>query len=201
MMFPFDGVCEQIVRALEDRNWTVPDISVEFDVYGSGEQKYRMVRTVTGEDFRLYFGRPQARHGSWNDTAAISQINIPLLELSVYDDESGPTLATYVGNDWDADKVEFVSSSKINSKLSGERRLYLKYRATCHCGSTRGARFPGIGMLMDPLAQAALGHTHEGRRSPLLVADNDLGREYDAEAGDAVTLRTDDVYNDVATWR
>ena len=35
--FPFDEVAEKIVRAIEKRNWKVPGITVEFDIYGSGE--------------------------------------------------------------------------------------------------------------------------------------------------------------------
>ena len=37
--FPFDEIAENIVRALEKRNWNVPGIEVEFDTYGSGEAK------------------------------------------------------------------------------------------------------------------------------------------------------------------
>ena len=70
--FPFDEVCEQIVRALEERNWSVPGITVDFDVYGTGDEKYRLVRHIKGDDFKLWFCRPQALMGRWNDTAAVT---------------------------------------------------------------------------------------------------------------------------------
>ena len=55
--FPFDEIAENIVRALEKRNWNVPGIEVEFDTYGSGEAKYKYVKRITGKDFILYFMR------------------------------------------------------------------------------------------------------------------------------------------------
>jgi hypothetical protein len=66
--FPFDEVCETIVRELEKRNWQVYGIKVEFDNYGSGEQRLRMVRYIEGKDFKLYFSRKQRtmEGGSWN---------------------------------------------------------------------------------------------------------------------------------------
>lgn len=165
--FPFDEVCEQIVRELEKRNWQVPGIEVDFHEYGRGAQKYRAVSRVVGLDFALRFGRVQQRlPGDWNDTAAVTGINIPKKELHVYNDESGPTFYLYVGNNWEGDREQFVNGSKVNSKLYGEPRMYLRYHGACRC--TRG--FGGY---------SDLEHTHRGSRPPLLVHDNDLGREYE----------------------
>ncbi|MBI5044842.1 MAG: hypothetical protein HZC02_02865 [Candidatus Levybacteria bacterium] len=165
--FPFDEVCEQIIRELEKRNWKVPGIEVDFHEYGRGAQRYSAVSHVTGIDFTLRFGRKQRRlPGDWNDTAAVTGINIPMEELHVYDDESGPTFYLYVGNNWEADRERFVNGSKVNSKLNGEPRTYLQYKGACRC--TRG--FGGY---------SDLDHTHPGKRPPLLVHDNDLGREYE----------------------
>ena len=203
--FPFDEVCEQIVRALEERNWNVPGITVDFGVYGSGAEKYRTVRTIKGEDFKLWFCRVQARMGKWNDTAAITEIIIPEKELHVYDDESGPTYIVYAGLDWESDKGWFFTSSKVNSKLRGEPRQYLKYKAGCNCSRTNGASFPAIGFLTaaltdDTQATARMHHTHSGQRSPLLIHDNDLDREYDPEEGEIQAYRTEDVFAEFTQW-
>jgi hypothetical protein len=139
--FPFDEVCEQIVRALEERNWSVPGISVDFDVYGTGAQKYRCVRYIKGDDFKLWFCRIQANMGSWNDTAAVTEIVIPQKELHVYEDESGPTYYEYVGKNWDVHKESFLKDGKINSKLRGQPRTHIKYEGGCDCQATAGASF------------------------------------------------------------
>ena len=146
--FPFDEVCEQIVRALEERNWRVPGIKVEFDTYGRGTRQYRLVRYIKGDDFRLWFCRVQANMGDWNDTAAINEIVIPGKDLRVYEDESGPTLYVYVGRNWRRDREAFINHSKVNSKLMGEPRTYLKYSGSCDC---RAAGTP---------------HAHNRRRPP-----------------------------------
>jgi hypothetical protein len=132
--YPIDEVCEKIIRQLEIHNWRVPGIQVEFDEYGTGEEKYRLVRTVSGDNFKLWFCRVQRRLGHYNDTAAVNVLNIPKMELSVYEDGSGPTFYYYVGSDWRKDKNAFVNCSKVNSKLNKEPRMYL-----CYSGRSNGA--------------------------------------------------------------
>lgn len=167
--FPFDEVAEKIVRELEKRNWQVPGISVDFDVYGSGEEKYRLVRHIRGMDFKMHFCRVQhTMYGSrYNDTAAVTKIVIPQQELHVYDDESGPTYYRYVGGDWEKDRERFMNGSKVHSKLYGEPRIYLQYTGV-----------------------------HSGRRSPLLVHDNDLNREYEPEGDDPIRLKTKGMFEE-----
>lgn len=128
-IFPFDAACEQIVRELEARNWNVPGVTVEFNTYGSGEEKYRHVSRIRSEDFELWFCRSQGRlgDGHWNDIAAVTKLNIPLRELHVYEDRSGPTFYLYVGKNWKRDREKFMKSLKVNSKLYNEPRMYLKY--------------------------------------------------------------------------
>lgn len=185
--FPFDSTCEQIVHELERRNWQVPGIDVEFHEYGSGEEKYRAVNYIKGQDFKLWFCRMQRTiaGGRWNDTAAVTEIVIPKKELHVYKDESGPTFYLYVGNNWEADRERFMSSSKVNSKLHGEPKLYLQYHGECHCQG-------------DGLSDSVQGmrHTHPGRRPPLLAHTNDLGREYDPEGDEPKLFRTAEVMNE-----
>lgn len=203
--FPFDEVCEQIVRSLEARNWNVPGLTVDFDVYGTGMQKYRFVQYIKGGDFKLWFCRTQANMGAWNDIAAVAEIIIPQKELHVYQDESGPSYYVYAGKDWDSDKERFLNEHKVNSKLRGKPRTYLKYGAGCDCRATAGASFSATDYMSaflsgDAKKLAALNHTHPGRRSPLLVHDNDLGREYEPEGEEATVYRTNDVLAEFTQW-
>ncbi len=201
--FPVDEVCEQIVRELEQRNWKIPGMTVEFDTYGTGDQKMTLVRKLTGDDFQIRFGRPQGKlpGDHYNNTAAVSEINVPQKELNVYDDESGPTLYLYVGNDWDTDREKFVNGSKVLSKLNGEPKTYLCYSGGCDCGATDGALFDTIGLITahltrDAAALARMHHTHSGRRPPLLVHTNDLDRDYDPEGDEPRVFKTAEVMDD-----
>lgn len=170
--FPFDEVAEKIVRALEKRNWKVPGINVEFDIYGSGEAKYQLVRCITGENFKLYFCRGQGRLNSrWNDTAALCTVYIPKEILEVYEDESGPSYYLYVGNDWEADKEWFMNSIKVHSKLYHEPRRYLRYSGDTYC-----------------------------RRAKELVTDNDLGREYSPKVGEPFRINLEQKFNEMIAW-
>lgn len=170
--FPFDEVSEKIVRALEKRNWEVPGISVEFDYYGSGEAKYKMVRYITGDDFKLYFSRFQGRLDEhWNNTAALHSVCIPHQILEVFDDESGPNYYLYVGDNWEADKNWFMNSIKVNSKLNKEPRRYLPYSGRTYC-----------------------------RRAKELFANNDLDREYSPEGNEPVSLNLEAKFNEFTKW-
>lgn len=172
--FPFDEVCEQIVRELEKRNWKVPGIDVEFRDYGSGAQKFRAVSQIKNRDFKLWFSRIQRTMpgGRWNDIAAVSQIVIPKKELNVYGDESGPTFYLYVGDDYERDCEKFMNGSKVLSRLYNEPRMYLEYK----------------GAWSNPAC-----YIHPGKRPPLLVHTNDLGREYDPEGDEPEVFHTDEV--------
>lgn len=175
--YPVDEVCEQIVRELEKRNWDIPSLEIDFSTYGTGDSKFRYVNEIKGKNFKLYFGRKQGSipNSNFNDVAAIHELTIPQKQLHIYDDESGPTFYVYVGSDYKNDQDEFFGHSKVHSKRRGEPRKYLQYGGVCNCGST------------------SMEHTHPGRRPPLLVHDNDLGREYDPEEGDALSYRTSEV--------
>lgn len=179
--FPFDEVSERIVRALEARNWNVPGIRVTFRTAGDGVSQ--MVDSIAGDGFRLWFCRVQRSMGHWNDTAAVTELAIPGRELHVHDNEDGPTYYVYVGGNWSADKERFISYGKVNSKLNREPRMYLRYKGQCGCGGARG-----------------MAHTHRGRRSSLLVHDNDLGREYDPEGDEPRSYRTDQVFAAFTRW-
>lgn len=172
--FPFDSACEAIVRELEKRNWQVPGISVSFYDYGSGDLKFRKVDTVSGEDFKIWFCRVQGRiaDSHWNDTAAATEIVIPQQEIHVYEDESGPTLYCYVGNNWEADRERFMSGPKVNSKLRGEPRRYLVYEGSAGLDGR---------------------YRYSNERSRYLVHDDDIGREYGLRPHEPKYFKTDKV--------
>lgn len=182
--YPIDDVCDKIVRELEKRNWQAPGITVEFNVYGAGKQKYRHVATIKGLDFKLWFCRVQRLlpGGNWNDIAAVSEVKIPGKEMHVYEDESGPTYYHYVGDNWERDREAFMNVSKVNSKLKNKPRLYLQYS---------GAFSKDNGPYRSSL---------QGTRRPYLVHTNDLGREYDPEGKEPKFFWTADVMADFTRY-
>ena len=171
--FPFDEVAEKIVRELEKRNWTVPGITVRFDTYGSGEAKFKLVREINGENFKLYFSRGQGRLNdtNWNDTAALHSVHIPKQIIEVFEDESGPTYYLYVGKNWEEDKKFFMNSIKVNSKLRREPRRYLKYT----------------------------GNTYMSRALEL-VPYNDLGREYSPMGDEPRRINLKEKFKEFTSW-
>ena len=182
--FPFDSVCAKIVRALEERNWRVPGITVEFHTYGTGEQKFRAAGTITGPDFRLWFSRKQRTMpgGVWNDTAAVCRVNIPMKELSVYEDECGPTLYVYVGGNWKRDREAFERGSKFNAKLNREPKTYLKYEG--------GWRLP---------EEKGFQYTMGGQRAPYLVHTTD-NREYMPNLLEPKYFKTEQVFREFTAF-
>lgn len=170
--FPFDETAEKIVRAIEKRNWKVPGITVKFHTYGSGEAKYQMVSYISGDNFKLFFCCIQGHlDGYWNDTAALHEVCIPKQILEVYGDESGPSYYLYVGKDWEAEKQWFMNSTKVNSKLNKEPRRYLRYT----------------------------GNTYK-QRAKELVADNDLGREYEPKDDEPIRLNLNEIFKEFNEW-
>ena len=170
--FPFDEVTEKIVRAIEKRNWKVSGITIEFDTYGSGEAKYQMVRSIIGDNFKLYFGRFQGHiNDRWNDIAALHSVCIPKQILEVFKDESGPNYYLYVGEDWDSDKEWFMNSIKVHSKLYKEPRRYLRYQ----------------------------GNSYK-KRPKELIADNDLGREYSPIGNEPVRINLEQKFKEFTAW-
>jgi len=148
--FPFDEVCEQIVRALHARNFQVPGFTVAFRDYGSGAQKLRYVSEIKSSqlaidighhDVVIRFGRPQGLlpGEKFNDVAAVDFVQLAKRSLHVYPDESGPTYDVYVGSDWEHDRRAWWS--RPNARLDKKPRLCVRYSGR--------DRWPGVraGML------------------------------------------------------
>ena len=181
----FDETCENIVRELERRAWSVPGIRVDFDTYDVRGVTYRGVDRLSGDGWELWFCRVQGRLGrDHNDVSAVAELTIPGKELKVHEDYSGPILYVYAGDNWDRDKDSFVGRVKVNSKLHRRPRLYLYYTGACNCHN----------------AEDGLRHTHPGQLAPLLTHNNDLGREYDLAEGDVAQYTTRGVFEEFDTW-
>ena len=167
--FPFGEAVHDVVRALEERNWDVPGIEVTFTVIGSGNAKKRSVETIIGQDFKI-------RINPYNRGKGIgaSDLWIPEKELSVYPDESGPNYCVYTGNDWEADRKNFVSAMKWANRQGNHDQPYVQYSGACNCRATQYR------------------HTHPERRPPVLVVSNRFDYDYATEPG-ADVLKTDEV--------
>lgn len=107
----------------------------------------------------------------------ISEVIIPQQEIFVFEDESGPTYYLYVGDDWERDKNEFMNGWKVHSKLNKERKTYLKYK-----GGWSGK------------------YWYQNQRSPLLLADDDLGREYEPEGDEPQQFVLKDKLKEFTDW-
>jgi hypothetical protein len=176
--FPFDEVCERIVRELEARRWNVPSITVELRESAG----HRLVSHIKSADFNLWFCRTQGSLPfGYNNCAAITHITIPKWEIHVHEDESGPRLYHYVGDDYVRDKETFMYGMKVSSKLTRKPKTYLMYKGECHCMKDSRDRFD------------RLPHTHDNRRPPLLVHNNDCGREYEPVGDEPKLFRTSDI--------
>lgn len=187
--YPFDNVCRNIVRKLEECQWKKPGISVKFFEY-KGYKMVSEIRHISGNlltpeahwqydfDFRLEFNRYQGSIDSdTNDIAAVGIIGLPRKELHVYRDKSLVYLL-YVGNNWARDRLEFFNRFKCNSRSKGEAKTYLRYEGCCDCN------------------QDHLYHRHTNTISPLLLYNTDLGREYAPEGNEPQSFSTQDVFEE-----
>ncbi len=178
-----DTVTNKIFSALENRNWNVPGITVEFGLYGRGEEMYQVVRSIEGDDFLIYFLRVIGRLGErWNNTAGCYKIVIPQYELSYHEDLSG-SLTYYTGKNWRRDRKRFKHGTKVNSKLHKKQKWYVRYGLTNTHPSTKG---------MD--------YTSFGELPKFFVANNDLGREYDPQGREPKFFPVQEVYKRIAGW-
>lgn len=175
--FPFDEVCEKIVRAIEKRNWEVPGLTVEFSTYGSGKAKHIYISNIRGKDFKLRFCRGQENLGGYNDIAAVSEVTIPKQQICVYEDESGPRYYLYVGGDWDKDKDKFIDGIKTHSKLNKEPKMYLMYKGGC-----------------------TIAYSYRNQRPPFLFHDNDISREYMPEGNEPTEFVLEDKFQEFTDW-
>ena len=137
--FPFDSVATRIVRELEKRSWSVPGTMIEFYNSGSKYERYQMVSSIVGLDYKLEFGRIQGLvNGERNNIAALYRVCIPQQIIEVYSDESGPVYYLYVGENWGYDMDWFINSKKLDSEYGTGPRKYLKYK-----GNIRTRRYDG----------------------------------------------------------
>lgn len=178
--FPFDDICKSIFSRIHDRNFHVPGIKVDLS-------SRLCFAKIENYDFKISFGR---------EAQCVSEIIIPKKRLCVYEDESGPNLYIYVGNNYERDRYKFMGML-LHSRLHGEPRMYLKYTGGCDCMETAGASFGAHELLNAKLSRdSQIFHTHIGCRQPLLVHDNDLGREYDLEGDEPKFFQTSEIFEE-----
>jgi len=130
--YSFDRVARDIVLALQERNFTVPDIKADlFDYIGKYEKdgkkpKYSMVGSIESEalDCRIFFSRIQ----DLDDYAGVTCITIPNYEIripQIIGMGRAIILYQYTGEDWSRWRTHFMSDDK-------ECVSYLIYRAEFH---------------------------------------------------------------------
>jgi hypothetical protein len=180
--YPFDETMEQIVEALQKKKWKSGAAKTTLSSYGP-DNKYTMVDTIKGSDFKVWFCREQGKieNSKYPDLAAVVQMNIPLKELAVFEDLSGPSLQTYVGKDWEKDRLWFETDAKTNAKLYNQPRRYLTYE---------GAFFP-----TKVEWHKNCGATWSGKLAPYMIHIDD-SREYGLEAGDPESYNTAEVFSE-----
>ena len=93
---------------LKMRNYSVDGINLKFaySTYSKGV----FLSEMYNDEFRVCFR-----------SSGIYSINIPKIELNYYDDTDTYELYRYVGDDWDADKNQFINGHRCNSRLRGEK--------------------------------------------------------------------------------
>lgn len=170
---PLERAGGLLVRELARVGWDVPDLDVEVDTYGRGEDLIRCVRKISGVTadgpFQLKFDGPQGRKGAFNLLTGLSDATIPPgISIRFYDDRSGPRAHLYVGADWKTDGKDWISNLKVNSKLNGKPKTYLVYSG-----------WGGSGLLKH---------------------DHDLGREYSPGSGEPRTLDSEKVAHEVVKF-
>ncbi len=174
--FPFDEVCDQIIRELEKRNWRIPGLQIE---YGNS-CGYWYVRTIKSDEFKIWFCRTQGElNERVNNIAAPTEIIIPKNHLTFHEDESGPAYYYYVGKNWKKDRKGFMNETKVHSKLKGRSRTYLCYKGA---------------------ATEEGGYTYRNKRMPYLVHDSDLGREYSPTHSEPKFFVTEEVFTMINSY-
>lgn len=178
-----DAQADRLVRHLDKVD--VPSLSVKVDDYGLGPM-IRRVDSLDG-DVHLWFCRTQANCGRLNDTAALNTLTIGKRSISVYEDFSGPSLRVYAGDDWERDRKTRWWEG-CNTKLYGQPRKYLLYEDSDE--KTRNVRYGKGGMGCSSFVYAGCAR--------YLLANNDLGREYDPVGDEPRLFTTQTVIDEMA---
>ncbi len=178
-----DSVTNEIFSALQNRNWNVPGITVTFSCYGDPRERYRMVHSIEGNDFLLTFCRViESLSNHYDNCAGCYKIVIPKHELEYHEDLSGH-LNYYTGKDWRADRERFKHDTKVNSKLRGKEKWYVRYMLTKWHPNTKETTY-----------------TAPGRLPKFFVAYNNMGRDYNPEGHEPRFFLVEEVHKRIARW-
>lgn len=125
----YGSACEdlymQIQKGLIKRNFEVPGVELEF---------YLDASNATVKIFKL--------NCDHLDVIIVSdhRINIPKMEVSIFNDGSG-SLDVYALGDWGKDRKEFVYGTKFHCRMNNQSRLCLnydlRYDKFCHTADSR----------------------------------------------------------------
>jgi len=126
-----------LVKELSRVGWDVPGIDVKFWTSGKGKNVFRTVYSISGETpegpFRISFNNPQESRGRYRALTGLGEATIPPgIEVRYYNDDTTVTAELYLGADWKRDGKAFIDASRVNSKLRGEPKTYLKYKGKLH---------------------------------------------------------------------
>ncbi len=138
---PIEDLGADLVAAIQRVGWDVDGIKVKFRTDGRDGSVFRSVQSISGVTdngpFRFKFGTPQHKRGGTHVFTGLDFAAIPPgLQVQFECDGSGPSAYVYVGGNWAADGDEFLTTIKVNSKLNGMPRTYLRY------SGQRGGRIP-----------------------------------------------------------
>jgi hypothetical protein len=122
-----------LVQELARVGWDVPGIDVKFWTLGQGKNVFRTVYAISGVTregpFKITFSNPQQSRGHYRALTGLGEATIPPgIEVRYYNDDSTVTATLYTGGDWKRDGANFINKIKVNSKLRGEPKTYLKYQ-------------------------------------------------------------------------
>lgn len=141
ILYPKPDYCKfsiliDIIKALEARDFRVPNIEIRFGLTGYGIDKFKYVSTIEYNDIRVFFcsrqGSVPGYEGKLNDIANISELHIKGHTYRCFSDSPGNEHKHYyyIGSAWEQDKNEFrhmqygsTPIRKFEKYLSEEAKL------------------------------------------------------------------------------
>lgn len=180
---------------LKMRNYSVDGINLKFaySTYSKGV----VLSEMYNDEFRICFS-----------SSGIYSINIPKIELNYYDDTDTYKLYRYVGDDWDADKNQFINGHRCNSRLRGKKKIYLVYDMgsrkinECQVSQNYHKKMTRLMKLESVLNDGVnlYDFTNITSSNRTLVYNNDLDREYSPDNNEISYYSINDILFEVFTW-
>ena len=175
---------ENFMFQLSLHNWSFGDIKTYFSLRYINIPSYYCVTKIVGNNFQIH-------------RALSICFNLEKMNLSLYDNGLS-RLTTYVGNNWEADKLKFYNAPLTNAKLRNDPRIYIHYESASNQLGTRCENYNyyrryGRGSERSYRVECPLGF------NPYLVFRED-SREYDLEPQDPTFYKTQDIIDKVNVY-